>query len=35
MDYILIEINNSNPSNKPIYYHVVEKNILLEVEKIH
>lgn len=22
-DYILIEINNSNPSNKPIHYHMV------------
>jgi hypothetical protein len=33
MDYILIEINNSNPSNKPIHYHMVEKNLLLEIIK--
>lgn len=29
MDYILIEINNSSPLNKPIHYHMVEKNLLL------
>ncbi len=33
IDYILIEINNSNPFNKSIHYHMVEKNLLLEVIK--
>lgn len=33
MDYILIEINNSNPMNKVIHYHMVEKNLLLEMIK--
>lgn len=23
MEYFLIEINNSNPANKPIHYHLV------------
>jgi hypothetical protein len=23
IDYVLIDINNSNPSNKPIHYHMV------------
>ena len=25
----MIEINNSNPNNKPFYYHLVEENQLL------
>lgn len=29
MEYFLIEINNSNPANKPIHYHLVEQNHLL------
>lgn len=33
LDFILIEINNSNPLNKPIHYHMVEKNLLLEIIK--
>lgn len=29
LDYFLIEINNSNPNNKPIHYHMVQENHLL------
>jgi hypothetical protein len=29
LEYFLIEINNSNQSNKQIHYHLVEENHLL------
>jgi len=32
-DYLLIEINNSNPINKPIHYHMVEKNSFISLFK--
>lgn len=33
MDYFFIEINNANPSNKELHYHLVQPNPLLNILK--